>query len=676
MYLLKLLRNKFNLFFLITFVLASLLRLGGIYPGFPPYHPDEGMSYAQGIAIVRENTLNAHGYPLSLAYPNLIPIINSILFKFIFIPISWTAFFAKNLNQIIDGIIHFPLVTSEYNRIFQLEILGERESNVLVWGRIISAAFGIGIVFLIWKLAKEMFGDKAAVFAALLVAVNYRQVLNSHLDLPDIYNAFFLILSLIGGYNLISRPILRNYTIAGILAGLSVATKFHIYALFPLVFSLLFNFPKKKYMAISLLFAGLIILLINPYHLIKFEEAREVIGNVTSKYGVGLLSFRTYPFSYLFFIGIGRLTSIVIILGLIYSLLKFPKKLFFLLSVLLPFFFLIVFYSQGGFYTRNFVTVTPILLMFPGVLLSGIFGKKKIFATFSVLIFLAMIYENLSNSITVPLEYTKPWNYKLTSEWIGKNIPQNSKIAAHSSVPLTVSGVVRLNFDPDTAFDMSEFKDEGAQFVAVNFDWATNDFYWWMTRRGRDSLNYWWKPEELLKKQFSAMALEELSDYSIFYLAKKWQAPDSTFLISKIPKVSFEKKVLLESIGRQKGGWRSIPIKIVDSGMVMDATYKGGFVYAEFFKNEEDSKFSKRRVAVKLSARSKTLRTEQIAFVVPKDAEFVVLGFEVTDKVSPEVYLQEIKLYDAKVTEDFSGFSVKPTVIDENILFPVSHGNL
>src|SRR5579864_6065904 len=113
-----------NFLFLGIIILAAFLRFGGIYPSFPPYHPDEGMSYEQGIYIIKENTLDAHGYSLALAYPSLIPIINAFAFKFFFIPLSWTKFFITNIPQIFDGLIKIPFSASNYQKIFQFDILG------------------------------------------------------------------------------------------------------------------------------------------------------------------------------------------------------------------------------------------------------------------------------------------------------------------------------------------------------------------------------------------------------------------------------------------------------------------------------------------------------------------------------------------------------------------------
>ena len=108
--------KKINLFLLGIVLIASVLRFGGIYYSHPPYHADEGMSYAQGIAIVNNNTLDARGYSIPYNYPNVVPLINAIFFKIFFIPIKWVHFWIANAGDVVDGIIKLPLAENEYKR--------------------------------------------------------------------------------------------------------------------------------------------------------------------------------------------------------------------------------------------------------------------------------------------------------------------------------------------------------------------------------------------------------------------------------------------------------------------------------------------------------------------------------------------------------------------------------
>lgn len=691
-------RNK--VLFLILLV-SAILRFSGIRYSYPPYHSDEGISYSQGIYIIKEKTLDARGYSLAYAYPSLVPIINALFFKYIFIPIEWADFWVNNFDKVIDGYIKIPLAKEDYGRIFQLEILGEREINALRWGRIVSALFGTGVVFLSYLLSKEIFNKKTGLIVAALVAVNYRQVLNSHINLPDIYNAFFLILSLIFSYRLTKKPNIRNYLLAGIFAGLSFSTKFHVYSFISLIFAHFLSIKKvsfkdflkcffgDKKIYISFLFAAIIIMVINPFHLLNIEETVTLLHYVSRKYRVGRMVLDIFSYSYLYHIGVGSVLSLLTLAGIVYGFVKEPKKTAFVFLVVFSFLFVITFYTGGGFYTRNFVTITPLILIFAGYVLSKLLNIKwkKFGVLFFVLILLISLRENLINSIVVAREYRHPWNFKVLSSWLSENIPAGAKMSAHSSVPLPVEDVERLPFDFHLLFSIEEFRKNGAEYAIVNLDWATNEFYWWMSRSIKDSLRFWNKPVDLLEQMYSAMAIRELSDFSVYSALNSWQAPDSNFIVAKVPnyKVLFEKLMVdYEFENAVAANWNSEPIYVGEwDGFLVKFEInaeeeKDGFVYASFYNNKEDINNIKKRVAVRLSSRNiKVNQWEEGELMgdIPKEAQYMVLGFGSYKKPS-SVYLDEIRVYNANVEIDLGSVKIEKLELDENVLFPNSHGYL
>ena len=61
--------------------------------------------------------------------------------------------------------------------------------------------------------------------------------------------------------------------------------------------------------------------------------------------------------------------------------------------------------------------------------------------------------------------------------------------------------------------------------------------------------------------------------------------------------------------------------------------------------------------------------------VFPADAKFLRIGFQAYNSAIGAVSLKNVKVYDALIkTGNVDG--VKQIEIDDNILFPVSHGNL
>lgn len=717
-------------------LLAAALRFIGIWPGFPPYHPDEGMSYAQGIAILKDG-LDAHGYSLPYAYPSLIPLINAFFFQYFFLPLSWAHFYISHLSNLIDGLIQVPLTKDEYNLIYHTQIIGERELNVLSWGRCIAALFGVGVVFLTYIVGKKIFDKRVGLFSAALVAVNFRQVLNSHIDLPDIYNAFSLLLAFWGTLNLLQKPSRTNYLFAGILAGLSFSTKFQIFSFIPLFIVHIFlffdrkvgkrriNFLFSREVLISAGAALLTFLLLNPSHIIHFEETKDALDYVSLKYAAGRMEFNFYSFWYLFNIGIGRLTSALAIVGILWGLVRNFKKTLLLLSIIIPFFFVMVYYSNGGFYTRNFVTITPFILIFTGLLINSL-HRRGLGIVLAILVLGVLLFENLQNSIVIPIEYSKKWNFEVLSSWLQKNLSSGSKIAAHSSVPLPIESVKRYPYEFDIAFSLDEFTEEGADYAIANFDWVTNDSYWWMSRSYVSFWEKWIKPDNTLRETYPALTLDELSYFSLNWVFNPWQAPDSDFLVAKLPqyRVVSKKKALSYNFLEDKAGWEpkgklqncsggeldrkermlvilptslcspiyrwesppfliegwsGFDIKAIAKSLGSLPNKKVAFIYIKFYSSEEDARASKNRLSVRLSSRNGANDDFTLKLIgeVPPESHYAVVGFQAYNLTNVDaLYLKSVEIDKAKVESTIKEGETGAVAIDSNIMFPNSHGGL
>lgn len=678
-----------NKVLLVILIIATILRFVGTKPGYPPYHSDEGISYSAATSMIKNNNLD----PLRYDYPSVVPLVNYISYKYIFIPVSWTRFYVENLSRIVDGFIKLPLAGKEYQRIFQAEILGEREINALFWGRYVTAFFGVGVVFLTYLLSKNLFGVNAGRVSAFLVAVNFRQVLNSHFGLPDIYNAFFLLLSLVTSWFLLKKPTVKNYLFASVAAGFFFSTKYQTFSFLPLLFAHLVNAFKennwKKGIRFlfnpSAIMVPLVILItvviLNPYQLIHIEETIGWFNLIFLKYRMGKMQLDFYPYSYLYHIGIGKLASVLIIIGILISLVKQRLKSIYLLLAIIPIFYTLTYYSGGGFYTRNFVTITPILLIFAGWFLVAVTKVRLQISTKIVIFVLLFIVgrESLVNSLVVVREYRSRWNIEKVAGWNNNNLPLKSTVAAHPSVPLP-DGIKVIPYGLDDGqFSLEEFKELGANFIVVNLDYATAGFYGWMTESTKKSLEYWNKPLDVLEKTFTAMAIREISDYAIYSVLKPWQAPESNFVVAKVP----EYKVVNSSMFKRylftppQPIWNSEAIDVNGwMGYLIDYKMSGegrGYVYLSFYKELDDVGNVGKRLAVRLSSR---YNTKSLLGRIPVGSRYMVIGFDTYDSYKAVSYLDSLEVYQADVKADFSGYDIKGVKLDEGIIFPNSHGNM
>ncbi|MFC1625821.1 ArnT family glycosyltransferase [Patescibacteria group bacterium] len=538
-------------------ILSAILRFGGVYPGFPPTHADETAIYGAASRMVRHFTYD----PMRYDYGALPIIINAIVYT-ILNPffIIYSFIFAP------DNLPNFKNVIS----FFQQMVWSNQHVAVIYWGRFVTAAFGVGIVFMVYKVAIRYFGNKTTgLAAAFLTAVNYRQVLNSHMVLPDIYNAFFLLVAFYVFADLLKNPNKKNYVLSGILVGLNLSVKFSPFSIATFVFIHLVNtwrlvtrhslksFAANKKIILKNLFKSdfilgllvipIVFLIINPFLFLHWDSFYSANNYSALQYGMGSNNLSIFPISYLYYTGIGRVISIVILLGFLHGFKKYTLYTLVFLSTVIPFFYVLVFYGHGGFYTRNFVTITPLLLIFAGLFLVEVcsligkcikIGKRSI--TFLIAILVAVIsWGQFKNSIVTTYNFSQPQNYISSNLWVQNNISDGSTIAARTVDKFPkIKQFKIINFEYNDTYSLAEMQEKGVDYGYVATDELSLFFYWWMHQDTKQGLAFWNKkvPDSISQNMYAAKVAEELTSWSIASFIKPWQAPDVNHLVVKVPK--------------------------------------------------------------------------------------------------------------------------------------------
>src|SRR5258708_849344 len=175
-----------HLFIVLILIIATVLRLIAINPGYHSNHADEVNIYTTAITMFKAGNFE----PFRYEYPPLPAYINLFAYRLFFIPLATFRYDIINIDKVLDGIVPLKMTPLAYTRFLQLEIFGDREINVLFWGRAITALFGIGVVFVFYKIGEKLYDKEVGLVTAFFIALNYREVFNSHFVLPDIYNVF------------------------------------------------------------------------------------------------------------------------------------------------------------------------------------------------------------------------------------------------------------------------------------------------------------------------------------------------------------------------------------------------------------------------------------------------------------------------------------------------------
>jgi 4-amino-4-deoxy-L-arabinose transferase-like glycosyltransferase len=99
----------------------------------------------------------------------------------------------------------------------------------------VTTLFGLGCVFLTYKLGEVLYGARTGLFAAALFALTPWQVIMSRVFLADVLCLFFSLLYLLVGIWAIRKDSLKLFLMSGTIFGLALLTKlFAVFMLIPL----------------------------------------------------------------------------------------------------------------------------------------------------------------------------------------------------------------------------------------------------------------------------------------------------------------------------------------------------------------------------------------------------------------------------------------------------------
>lgn len=750
--------QKIHILLIIIILLGAILRFSGTIPGYNPYHSDEPMSYSSAWQMV----LNGNFDPKRYDYPSLVSLINNIFYRSLFIPIYWVKYFILNPDI---------LFSFNYTNLFPAKVIGPDDIKPMYWSRIITALFSTILIYLSYLLSCKISNSKlAGILTAVILAVNYRVVMNSHFGLPDIYNAFFFCLSLLFIFNLFDKPNLKNYLLAGLVIALSFNIKFQIFALLPFIithFYISIKTAKNKRLIylikilvgskflISLLIIPVLSILLNPYHLFNLSKFYDVNYYTYLKYTGARSSF--YGISYLYYIALTPIIFITVLSGVLISVIKSSLKSIIILSLPTVFLYNLLWGIGGATYTRNFISIIPILLIFSGqsfFLLYQLFIKifnNKILSTILFLPILGLaLFPNLINSLVLVSEYTTPWEMRKMNSYIfqyfnQKVVPNKITntfiIASHPwdfSVVLSkpeniTSRFIRTDLEPQLIYSLQELKQEKADYALIGLDMVGASTGWWMGRMNSLGFNFWLEKNKILRNQFVPLAVNELTQNTVFAGVKRWQAPDNNYVFVKIPKPTSNivKQIKQYSFDQEdeSSGWqytitglnRSVEYDKIEGhlskGAIIFTPVKNPFdIYrteSPFFEVEGEKKYRvegwiKSSINLEKNQREGFLRIDyyskipdhydektigdtvnisaryfgqnwiklEAEGISPSQARFATIGFQVSSHTAPKFWLDDINISEVTTINDTEGQKTTKYIIPNEVMFPYSQGGL
>lgn len=709
-------KHFYTTFLFLIFLLGFLLRIIGTVPGYPPNHPDEPiLTISLDMLLKPEpNPFEIGGYRFQ--YPGFLLYLYACLYLFFFIP-----------GTLIWNIIFHPIAflenVSHFEKYIQMLIVGEKGFNYLFWARYITAFLGALTIPMIFLIGRKLFNLPVALIAALFLAVNFRHVMSSHLSLPDAPNSFFALLALYFSLRVLENPKKKNYFLGATAVGISFATKLYLFSILPFLTShLLVSFKKKtisakiKYLFglrffISLAVIISVFFLVNPYLPQHFSiaVAQHSINNL--RYGMGSYTLVWQPIWYLWEIGFGRVFSILFILGLVMAVVqrKYRISALYLLMFIVPPAWILLYYSHGGVYTRNFTSVIPFAVLFSS--LAFVTCIRFVWVRLNLIrkllplaLFIGGVLVSipqLSHTTIMSYGMAKPWNRNCIGNWMDIHLKKGDKVVRSSIVSMLKADEITYfsygnTYAHRTPFSLPELMDAGADYLILDYGSVAGNFY----SLSGFGTRYWHFPAEELDMSFDSLALKELSRHTIFSCFKPWQTLDDNYAVIKIPKKNsigalqllqkFDKETMVRELGSPlpvskrtmvsglipiSEGKKYIVRGIIHSDKALAKEYQDGFLRVDFYEKRDSYSISTRGVKTALSSRffgEAGSMEKEIAAIAPKGAFFMTISFQVED-YKAGFSVRDVSLYLVKQNPtDKELRAANAREVDNFIIYPLA----
>ena len=511
-------KHKNKILILIIFIIAFLLRIYGLnWDQGNHLHPDERFLTMVSADINLPKNIfeyfNTKISPLNPANKNY------DFYAYGTFPLLLTRSIAELLNF------------TAYNQIFLI-------------GRIISAIFDSITVLLVFLISLKIFKKhKIALLGAFLYSICIFPIQQSHFFTVDSFTVFFFTLTIL--LMVSKRPLL-----SGLIFGLTLSNKTSVGITLPLL--LLFTFTQNKYPSINnrqtfkkylidgffncCLFSVFTLIAFrvfqpyafdgfmkfSPHFISNIKEAHQMITgeidyppNIQWKNTISII----HPLSNLLFFGLGPITFILLIFGIIKilkdcQLIKQPQIIVLLLIFLTIFLYHSLLLAK---YMRYFYPIYPIFTILAGYGLSFL-NKKLFFLILSINIIITASFLNI---------YALPHSRYQSSEWICQNISTKSVLSSEiwdDSLPLFSPSCINKSYFHQ---ELSLFDNESSekwdkinnQLNSVDYITLTSNRLWGsipkVSERYSDTSNFY---KNLFEGNTNFKLIKRIYSYPGFYL--------------------------------------------------------------------------------------------------------------------------------------------------------------
>jgi len=321
--------KKFDWYLLGILVVGGLVRYWGINFGLPhtECRPDETIQVSQALGFF-SGDFNPHYF----AYPTFYRYVLFGAYLLYFL-IGKTLGRYSAISDMMDEFVVNP-------------------TNFYLIDRFISAFMGTATIFIVYKIAENLFDRKTALVSSLFLSLAYLHIRDSHFGVTDASMTFLIMLSILLIIRSYRNKTVNSYVISGITTGLATSTKYNA------------------------------ILLIIPMSIVHFLNVIEQRNKINKSSEVDTSFQLPFQLVRVIYYGLAAVGVIIIIIGIIFT----PDFIF---SNLFTFSSRFIDEIQLGRFLAIFIGSSMVLtaILFANVKLLSGFLDKRILLYFGILIF-------------------------------------------------------------------------------------------------------------------------------------------------------------------------------------------------------------------------------------------------------------------------------------------------
>jgi len=309
----------------------------------------------------------------------------------------------------------------------------------------LSAAAGIASVWVVFRAARRLFDDVAAVAGASLLALAFLHVRDSHFGVTDVSMSFGVLVAFLGAVRLFQSGSWKDLILAAIATGLAAGTKYNggLVAL-PVLFAVLAGRTATTFVSriTAAVFAGLLMLAVflctSPYTVIEFQrfwadfssDAMHLSGGHGIDLGRGWIYHAATTLRY----GLGLPLLLSGVAGMVMLLVRDWRK-----GVLVGLFPVSYYALLGGGYTvfaRHMIPVVPFLCLTAGYFLAesaswiaARLGRPAWRTALSTSAVIAVILPSAHSVVTFDRLLARDDSRLIVRRWVEQRFPAGTPIA-------------------------------------------------------------------------------------------------------------------------------------------------------------------------------------------------------------------------------------------------------